>query len=275
MTLCRSDGELFRWPAAHNGLWLKASGSKEAGYQLEFAAGLTVLVGANGREITVTKSDSLDEGVFEELLLNQVNPLVATLSGQLTLHGSAIELGESTISFLAPSGYGKSTLAAAFTIAGHRFLTDDTLGVDFVESSAWARVGAPFIRLNDDSADLLQASRVRDMQMGQDDDRKQRFVDSSSRFHCKVVRPMKAIYFLRNDGALNVTITREQGFRVIGELVRNSFLLDVDEPESMRRHFQQLTNLAEIVPTFGLDYPRAYERLPDVVAEVVTHARSL
>lgn len=52
------------------------------------------------------------------------------LDGLLPLHGSAVETADGVIGFLAPKGYGKSTLAWALTQAGARLVTDDTLPVE-------------------------------------------------------------------------------------------------------------------------------------------------
>ena len=39
----------------------------------------------------------------------------------------------------------------------------------------------------------------------------------------------------------------------------------------MKRHLDVLTRLAEAVPGYALDFPRDYERLPDVIAAVSSH----
>jgi hypothetical protein len=60
------------------------------------------------------------------------------LDGLLPLHGSAVETAAGVIGFLAPKGYGKSTLALALTQAGGRLVTDDTLPIELPTS-----VGTP------------------------------------------------------------------------------------------------------------------------------------
>lgn len=50
--------------------------------------------------------------------------------GVASLHGSAVLLGDGAVGFLAPKGFGKSTLALALVRAGARLVTDDTIAVD-------------------------------------------------------------------------------------------------------------------------------------------------
>jgi hypothetical protein len=44
------------------------------------------------------------------------------------------------------------------------------------------------------------------------------------------------------------------------ELVKHSFLLDIEARDMLIRHFDDLTRLAELPIYFRLDYPRDYER---------------
>ena len=53
------------------------------------------------------------------------------------------------------------------------------------------------------------------------------------------------------------------------ELAKNSFLLDIDEQEMLALHFDELCRLANL-PIY-LDYPRCYEDLPRVRAEIMRH----
>ncbi len=49
--------------------------------------------------------------------------------GWLPLHGSAVALRDGVVAFLAPRGFGKTSLALALTQLGARLVTDDTLPV--------------------------------------------------------------------------------------------------------------------------------------------------
>lgn len=95
------------------------------------------------------------------------------LDGLLPLHGSAVETSSGVIGFLAPKGYGKSTLALALTQAGGRLVTDDTLPLELPTASAAtghapdaasssgvrAWPGVHSVRLKEDSLRAIGAAR--------------------------------------------------------------------------------------------------------------------
>jgi hypothetical protein len=55
------------------------------------------------------------------------------------------------------------------------------------------------------------------------------------------------------------------------ELVKHSFLLDIEARDMLVRHFDDLTRLAALPIYFRLDYPRDYER---AIAGTRTHRTS-
>jgi hypothetical protein len=85
------------------------------------------------------------------------------LDGLLPLHGSAVETASGVIGFLAPKGYGKSTLALALTQAGGRLVTDDTLPIELPGAGAATVVrawpGVHSVRLKEDSLRAISAAR--------------------------------------------------------------------------------------------------------------------
>jgi hypothetical protein len=62
-------------------------------------------------------------------LLGRVLATAMWLDGLLPLHASAVETRDGVVAFLAPKGFGKSTLALALVAAGAALVTDDTLPV--------------------------------------------------------------------------------------------------------------------------------------------------
>jgi hypothetical protein len=80
--------------------------------------------------------------------------------GVLSLHASAVVMGERAVAFCGGAGAGKSTLAAAFASAGHAVLTDDVLALRDVESDLVAYPAADHLRVWDDSALFLVGARA-------------------------------------------------------------------------------------------------------------------
>jgi hypothetical protein len=79
--------------------------------------------------------------------------------GILTLHASAVAIGDDGIALLAPKGHGKSTLATALLAAGGKLLSDDTLPVATSEPIQ-LRPGVAQLRLWRDSALTLAGDRA-------------------------------------------------------------------------------------------------------------------
>ncbi|MCU1459178.1 MAG: hypothetical protein JWL73_3270 [Actinomycetia bacterium] len=78
------------------------------------------------------------------------------VSGHLCLHASAVEADGLAVALSAPSGYGKSTLAALAAAAGHPLVGDDLLRVTFDGPAPAVYRGASEIRLRPGAAELLQ-----------------------------------------------------------------------------------------------------------------------
>jgi hypothetical protein len=93
--------------------------------------------------------------------------------------------------------------------------------------------------------------------------------------HCDVARPLRCVYFLGEGDTDTVLIEPVSGRDAMIELVKNCFLLDIEEREMLILHFGQLSELARIPMFFRLDYPRRYEWLPQVRDVVIRHASEL
>ncbi len=76
--------------------------------------------------------------------------------GVLPLHGSAIETQYGAVVFVAHSGVGKSTLAAAFYQRGYRVLTDDICVITMDTGKPVAHPAFPRIHLWEDVLDRLE-----------------------------------------------------------------------------------------------------------------------
>ena len=57
------------------------------------------------------------------------------------------------------------------------------------------------------------------------------------------------------------------------ELVKHSFLLDIEERAMLAAHFDELSALAGLPIYYRLDYPRRYEDLAAVRLAIIEHAK--
>lgn len=89
-------------------------------------------------------------------LMGRVLATSMFLDGLLPLHASAVAFDDRVVAFIAPKGYGKSSLALALTHGGARLVTDDTLPVELGPAMiAWPGVHA--VRVPSDSLEAIGA----------------------------------------------------------------------------------------------------------------------
>ena len=99
-------------------------------------------------------------------LVGRVLATALYFDGLLPLHASAVETRDGVVAFLAPKGFGKSTLALALTVAGARLVTDDTLPVEPHAGAGMQPSAAPLawpgvhsLRVHDDALAAVGAAR--------------------------------------------------------------------------------------------------------------------
>lgn len=246
----------------------------ENGYLIRFHDLADFSISHDGLAIDSHCSPGISAHTIEHLYLNQVLPLALSRQFKLVLHGAAIEVGMSSVAFLGLSGRGKSTLTASFATSGHRFLTDDGLQLESHNNQYLVQPSHPSIRLWYDSHDALIPEGVQ-TSPPVDYTPKTRFLAGEKVQFCNEPRPLRAIYFLGEGNAQSVAIQSVSNRDAIIELVRHSFLLDIEEREMLTHHFGQLTNVVKNVSFFRLDYPRRYDYLADVRGAVIAHAKAL
>lgn len=246
----------------------------ETGYLLRFPDLADFTVSSDGGEVVAYPALDLSPQTVEHLYLNQVLPLALSRQQKFVLHGGAIELAVGAVAFLGVSGRGKSTLTASFATSGFRFLTDDGLQITQTNGTHYAQPSHASIRLWDDSGSAL-IPQTTAAAPPVDYTPKSRFLAGSEVPHCDEPRPLRAVYFLGEGDTDVITIAPVSGRDAMVELVRHSFLLDIEARDMLTRHFGQLADLVKTPMFFRLDYPRQYDLLPQVRQAVIRHAGTL
>lgn len=266
------SGFFNQWLMPDGTVWAKFYRT-ENGYLIHFSGLADFTISSDGQDIDARPARGVSSQTVEHLYLNQVMPLALSRQFKLVLHGSAIEVDGSAIAVLGASGRGKSTLAASFATNGYRFLTDDGLQLECINGTYLAQPNHPSIRLwNDSRVALIPADTPAAPSV--DYTPKARLLPGGEMF-CNHQRSLRAIYFLGEGGAESVSIEPLGGKDAIMEMVRHSFLLDINERDVLVHHFGQLSGLAKSGNFFRLDYPRQYDYLPEVRAAIVSHALTL
>jgi hypothetical protein len=183
-------------------------------------------------------------------LLGPIFSLLLRLKGTLTLHASAVRLGDVAVALVGPQGAGKSTTAGSFAKAGYPVLTDDVAplrdGGDVFEITP----AYPNIRLWPASVEILFGAPDALPCITPNWDK--RYLELGTSVHGFEPNPVRlaAIYFFypRIADASAPRVEAEplrDGFvKLIGNTGAN-YLLDQESPAST---FDILRRLADTVP---------------------------
>lgn len=243
-----------------------------SGYLLRFPGLADYLVSADGRAVTGHPVPGITHQTVVHLFENQVRPLALSRLGTLVFHASAVEVDGGAVVFAGESGRGKSTLAASFATNGHRLLADDGLVVEEGSEGYHVLPSQPSVGLWDDSQEALLrlgAPVAPPVQYTP----KARFLAGGDIAYCGESRSLHRAYFLGGGGAPEIAITRLESSDALLELVRHSFLLDIQAHDIIASHFDQLSRLVARRICYRLDYPRRFDMLPFVRDAVRQHGR--
>jgi hypothetical protein len=83
------------------------------------------------------------------------------------------------------------------------------------------------------------------------------------------------VYFLGEANAAVAQFERLAASQALIEWVKNSFLLDPEEPRLLASQFERLTNLVVRLPCFRLHYPRHFDALGSVRQAIADHCSSM
>jgi hypothetical protein len=86
---------------------------------------------------------------------------------------------------------------------------------------------------------------------------------------CPEPRRLARVYLLAAGD--DITVQPVGGRDAVIEMMRNCFLLEVDDKPALARHHEQILQVAGAVPFFRLSYPRRYDCLPAVRDAVRSH----
>jgi hypothetical protein len=174
------------------------------------------------------------------------------------LHAAAVRTDAGAAGLLAPSGGGKSSLAAALLQAGAPLLTDDILPVEESGGTFLARPGLPQMRMEPDSARHFLGT-IDGLAAVSPDDSKLHVPVAA---FCGTAIPLAGLYLVeRRPGPLEILpLSRREA---VVELVRHSFSPYLVEAVGLQpRRLDLFVRLVRQVPVHRLFCPAGFEHLP-------------
>lgn len=232
-------------------------------------------VSADGRRITGRPHEGASTESFTTYLLGQVLALALVKQGLEPLHAAVVAVDGRAVGFVARSGLGKSSLAAAFLAGGHRLLTDDILVAAPDGKGEMVHPGPPRIKLYPESARMLFEEPLLGSPMVPGIAKRVLPLDPS-RLQATPLR-LAALYALNEpeeiaDGS-EVRIRPLSAREAFLRLAQNTLIAQDIGPDRLKRQFEFAHRLATAVPVRELAYPRRLDCLPAVRDAVLADLR--
>jgi hypothetical protein len=216
-----------------------------------------------GREIVVDPDPGTDERVLRLQLLGAGLAALLRQRGHLILHASGVVAGGGAVGFLGGSGWGKSTVAAAFHAAGHTVVDDDILAVATGGAVPVALPGVPRFKLYPDAAAHLGIDAAALAPLGSSVGKLGRAV--GDRFASGPL-PLRALYVL--DDADDLAIEPLAPPAALLEVLRHSYGAQSIQAAVAPEHFRQCAAVARSVPVRRLRRSRSLPALPGLMEAV-------
>jgi hypothetical protein len=223
-------------------------------------------VSPDGRHITWAAPLNPDVDAVTKDILNRVFAVALHQEDVITLHGSAVALGDAAVAFLAPKFHGKSTTAAALVNTGGRFLSDDVVAVRG-RAEPMVVPSVPVLQLWKDSAVRVGRAAVGDNQPAP----KLRMAFEECERDVGSAVPLAAVYLLvpsRPDASAHVTRTRLSGVAAALALLGQAKIGALMGPSIRATLLGRMAELAERVPVYRLDVPRDFDRISELTSQL-------
>jgi hypothetical protein len=260
---------LHEWTLADGQVTI-SSARHAGGYLLRFPGLADFLVTDNGREIACP-AGGCPASTIRHLLLDQVIPRVVGHRGRLVAHAGCVELEDGrAVAFLGSTGWGKSTLTAAFVVDGARLVTDDCLLIEVSGTGARCIPSYAGLRLLPGAATEQLAAGQRISEVAHYS-AKRRFQAAKGTRHGFL--PLAAVFQLNDPAQADtdgeIRIEQLSGATALIALLASAFTLDISDRRAVTRHFETTGSIgAAGLPFFRLNYPREIDRLPEVLEAV-------
>mgnify|MGYP002780364031 CR=1 FL=1 len=220
----------------------------------------------SGTEIVVETAPGAEFNTLRHLVGSLGIGMVLHQRRILTLHASAVEIGDRAVAIAGPKGTGKSTLSAALQNRGHRLLSDDIAALTVPpDAPPQVRPGTASINLWPDSA----------LATGHDPSALPRIWSDVPKVvgHSPATvdrRPVSlgAVIILTRDGA-DLQPRRLQGVEALAQMISQSHALRwVRDRQCLPWHLEQCRSVLLHVPMFRMGRGGSLDTLSELAQRV-------
>ncbi len=223
-------------------------------------------ISADGTHIDWAQPADPDLTSVRKDVLGRVLAICLHQQGVVALHGSAVQVSDVAIAFLAPKFHGKSTTAATLVESGAKLLADDIVAVS-TGNRPVVLPSVPFVQLWKDSAARVATGSV--SVQGNETGRKLQRRWGGSQQNADAAAPLDAVYLLAPvlpDAATGIRRIRLSGVEGALALLGQAKVANLLGVERRADLLQATSELADRIPVYRLEVPRDFERLPELTA---------
>jgi hypothetical protein len=206
---------------------------------------------------------------LQPFLLHNCLGWVLHRHGKAIFHAGAANVDGNCVAFLGQSGVGKSSTVAAMYDQGYPVVSGDVLAVDQSENIPSVIPSFPRLRIPSDTRSVLKESN---QPANTAETPSSIWLDVTDGFAHDTL-PIRTIYFLGEPDGIDspeIRCLESTDPRPVEILLRHSLHHSVlRESDSVERHFQQCTQLAQDVSFRRLRRPNELKALEEVVDTVV------
>ncbi|MDQ6663587.1 MAG: hypothetical protein M3Z23_04265 [Acidobacteriota bacterium] len=260
-----------QWDLPDGRVWLYF-GRQGSDYLLRFPGLADFSVLDDAKSIRCFRSPDTPLDTIRHLFLDQVLPLVLSRCGRLVLHASAVAGPRGAIAFLGRTGYGKSTLAGAFSQTGFPMVTDDCLLIEEAAGQIWGVPSYPGLRLWPETVSELFGGEPTLSKVAHYSRKKRVGAREALPFRGERIG-LSRIYVLGDPDE-----TTDSGVPFIAplsprdafmELVQFAFLMDITDRAALSEKFQAIGRTAALPIFRRLSYPHEFSLLHSVRAAIL------
>jgi hypothetical protein len=250
-----------------------ASTENRKGHRVRFDGVATVQM-VDESTLIVEPDAEMDSSLHPFLLHNCLG-WVLHRRGKAIFHAGAANVNDICVAFLGQSGVGKSSTVAAMYDQGYPVVSGDVLAVDQSENIPSVIPSFPRLRIPSDTLSVMKKSH---QPANAAEMTSSNWLDVTDGFAHETL-PIRTIYFLEELGGVNspeIRCLESTDPRPVENLLRHSLHYSVlHESDSVERHFQQCTQLAQDVSFRRLRRPNELKALEEVVETIVNDVQRL
>jgi hypothetical protein len=252
-----------------------SSYGEHACFEFVYADGTRFVVSGDARNIWGAFVPPLTPEDLATYLLGPIMGFLLRLRRRTCLHASAVRMGGSAVALVGDAGFGKSTTAAALALRGMPVCSEDIVPLVEADGQFEINPGYPRVCLWPDSVEMLLGSKdalplltpAWEKRYLPLDGKRAKFADENL--------PLGMIYLFgeRSDSESAPRVAELRPKDALLELVQNTYMNWVPDPEQRANEFDVLARLVDAVPVRRI-VPHSDPRKIGALCDLLIHDAS-